>query len=547
MCYALEVSQFSFAYSYKDNKEELEMPLLHNISFKLEPGSFNLLCGKSGSGKTTLLRCLKPELAVLGKQKGLIKVFGQNITDLSLCQSVSCLGFVMYDPQSQIVTDTVWHELAFGLENIGLETKLIRRRVAEIAHFFGMGSWFNKKTSELSGGQKQLLNLASVLVMQPRVLILDEPTAQLDPISAKNFIQVLYRVNRELGTTIVICEHILEDVLPLADTVLFLDEGKLVYQGNARDFCKWCIETQSSFFDALPAASRIAAHVKDNKTMPLSVREGRDWLNENLDKLTINRERNFALQCDKEQNKKDLLLEAKNIWFRYDKKSDFILQDFSCQLKAGQVHALLGANGCGKTTALKMLSRILKQTRGKIKCKEQKRISFLPQDPRTLFVCDTLWEDLHEWQKRFCYSEDKIQSYIEHFDLEHLKNTHPFDLSGGELQKAALVKVLLLEPDILLLDEPVKSLDVHAKKEVGIILRECIQEGRAVCFATHDLDFAAQFADICSMIFAGEINCTDATRNFFTDNLFFSTATSRITHGFLENCIVPQDVAQCHV
>ena len=205
-----------------------EKPALRDVTFTIQPSQFIVLCGKSGCGKSTLLRQLKKNLIPYGRLEGQVLYCGERVDELPDRKSAEEIGFVQQNPDNQIVTDKVWHELAFGLESLGLSNSAIKRRVAEMASYFGIQGWFRKNVSELSGGQKQLLNLASIMAMQPKLLILDEPASQLDPIAASEFLQTVYKINRDLGTTVLISEHRLEEVFPMADKVMVMDEGKLI-------------------------------------------------------------------------------------------------------------------------------------------------------------------------------------------------------------------------------------------------------------------------------------------------------------------------------
>ena len=590
---------------------------LKEISFSIDEGSFTLLCGMSASGKSTLLHSIKPELAPVGKRGGKIEVFNKNVENFDMFNSAQNIGFVAQSSQAQIVTDLVWQELAFPLENLGVKPQIMRRRVAEIAHFFGIANWFNKKTSQLSGGQIQILNLASVLTTKPKILLLDEPTAQLDPIAANQFLQELERVNLELGLTILIASHSLQELLPLADQVLFLEGGRLAFNSAPQNFVEFCATQNKSFLPTLPHATQIAVGAQQarglsreacglpkeacgsfngtcglpkeacgspnqacgspsqawnssNKTpnsskygLPLSTRQGREFL-QNIcrggnfacgsaapskgasESENATQKSDVALNSStpgsNKTHAKDTLLSAKNLWFSYGKGERYILQGASLELKAGEVHALLGSNASGKSTLLKLLSGACKQQRGKVKRKSGIQVCALFQDPRTLFVCDTLIQDLQEYQKRFSYSQEKINELLREFQLTDFANMHPFDLSGGQLQRAAILKLLLLEPDVLLLDEPVKGLDAKSKAQIVQLLKRICARDKAILVVSHDIDFAAQVADKCSMIFGGQILCTDTAKDFFANNFFYTTQTKRITQGLLDGCILPENV-----
>lgn len=542
--YALEVENYSFSYASSDVKA------LDGVTFSLEKGSFTVLCGVSGSGKSTLLRAFKPELSVAGESDGTIRVLGDDPYTLSPVESATRVGFVMQDPENQIVTDTVWHELAFGLENIGMDVDTMHRRVAETAHFFGIGSWFDRRTTDLSGGQKQLLNLAAIVVMQPAVLVLDEPTSQLDPIAAKDFFDVLERVNSELGITVIIIEHRLEDVLPAADRVLYLGEGgRLLYDGERDGFVRKLIEDESGFGEALPAATRIGVCFKhagmsfgEDGGYPVTVREGRAFLESAAEQLAG---RNIeARPLSREIPPENVALSVKDLWFRYSKSSPFVLRGVDFEVHSGRIAAIVGGNGSGKSTLLSALSGVRKPERGRVANPRKLHVALMAQNPKTLFVHDRLIDDMMEWSKMGSYSEHDVDEMLKRFALEDKREQHPYDLSGGEIQKAALAKILLLDPDVLLLDEPVKGIDALAKAQIGEILTDlALNEGKAILFTAHDLEFVSEVAHTCSMMFGCEITCTQDAHGFFVGNLFYSTPTARISRGMLEGCVTTADVA----
>uniref|UniRef100_UPI000375BC7F energy-coupling factor ABC transporter ATP-binding protein n=1 Tax=Ruminococcus flavefaciens TaxID=1265 RepID=UPI000375BC7F len=250
----LAVRDLSFTYP------QCSSAAVKNVSFTLERGDFAVLCGATGSGKSTLLRMLKRELTPLGEKKGSIIFCGTELSQLSDRKAASEVGFVMQNPEQQIVTDKVWHELAFGLENMGTPSDEISRRIAEMASYFGIGDWYDKDTAQLSGGQKQLLNLASVLVMQPKLLILDEPTAQLDPIAAADFISTVRRLADDFSITVIMAEHRLEEVVPICDRLLVMEQGQLIASAPPAEVIA-ALKSREDILCGMPAASRLYARL----------------------------------------------------------------------------------------------------------------------------------------------------------------------------------------------------------------------------------------------------------------------------------------------
>jgi len=535
---------------------EQEKKVIDDVSFSVGRGEFLALCGPSGCGKTTLLRQLKTVLTPHGKRSGEIFFEGMPLQYVDQRTQSSKIGFVMQSPDNQIVTDKVWHELAFGLESLGFDTPSIRIRVAEMASFFGIQNWFYKNVTELSGGQKQLLNLASIMAMQPSVLILDEPTGQLDPISAGEFLATVGRINRELGTTVIMTEHRLEEVLPLADRALVLDHGKILADGTPKEVGKQLKEQRHSMFLAMPVPMRIYAGVKNDLPCPITVREGRTWLNALSEKRELKKiPLPQASNCERRDTP---AVEFEEIWFRYEKDAPDVLKGLSMKVYPGEFFAILGGNGTGKTTALSMIPGINKPYRGTVKIKGHplgkikdrqlfhKMLGVLPQNPQALFVKKTVKEDLLEMLSDQKLSKDekirRIEGISELCRLEDLLSMHPYDLSGGEQQRAALAKVLLLEPKILLLDEPTKGIDSEFKQVFAQILHELSDKGVTIIMVSHDIEFCAKYAHRCAMFFDGNIVSSDEPRRFFSGNSFYTTAANRMARYKLPEAVTTEDV-----
>ena len=545
----LHIENLSFSYPNTDKKA------LDNVTFSVNKGEFIVLCGKSGCGKSTLLKLLKKEISPYGTVNGEIKYNGTALSETDDRTSVEEIGFVMQNPESGIVTDTVWHELAFTLENLGVSTKIIRRKVAEMASFFGIEEWFHKKTSELSGGQKQLLNLAAVMVANPKVLLLDEPTAQLDPISAANFIATLKKINRELGLTVVLAEHRLEEVFPLADKVLMLESGKKEFFDNPKNIVSYFEKNpKNDMRFAMPSAIRIFSRLEKNGACPITVREGRQYISSNYKNETK------ALKVKPYSHSEQKAVELKDVFFRYSRDLPDILKGISLEIYKGEHFCVLGGNGTGKTTTLKVICGILKAYKGKILINGKKisdykqnelyinNLSLLPQDPADLFLSKTVYEDLLESCNTMNFDKNTAKKRIEEVSqtlgIADLLNSHPYDLSGGEQQKAAIGKVLILNPQILLLDEPTKGIDACGKQTLAEIIKTLKQNGITVITVTHDIEFAALCADRVGLFFDGDLVSVDTVNNFFTQNSFYTTAANRISRDYFENAVLCDDVVK---
>ena len=522
---------------------------LDGVNLTVGKGEYIALCGKSGSGKTTLLRHLKSVLTPHGQRSGQVLFNGLPLEEADQREQSAKIGFVMQNPDDQIVTDKVWHELAFGLESLGCDQKTMRLRVAEMASYFGIQSWFHKDVATLSGGQKQLLNLASIMAMQPEVLILDEPTSQLDPIAASDFLNTVRKINLELGTTVIITEHRLEDIYHAADRVVVMENGKIAANDTPRAVGALLNQQNSQMFAALPAPVRVFYQANAQGTCPLTVREGRTWLTKTFDgrKLSVTAPEEEPAVAES----KNPALRVKDVWFRYEKDEPDILSGMEVSVPAGSLFAIVGGNGAGKSTALKVISGICKPYRGKVELfgKDIKKYkagelfrdgaAMLPQDPKSLFVKTTVREELEE----MCREETKVREIAALCQVQHLLDSHPYDLSGGEQQRTALAKVLLTNPKLLLLDEPTKGLDSFFKVQFADILHRLQQGGMTILMVSHDVEFCAEYADIVSMFFDGQILTTDTPRRFFGSNSFYTTAANRMSRCVFQNAVTAADVA----
>lgn len=523
----LRVQNLSFSYPNSDTKA------LSGVSFSIERGSFVTLCGYSGSGKSTLLRHLKPELSPKGQKSGTVLFEGVPLETLDAQKTCAKLGYIAQNSADQIVTDRVWHELAFGLESLGVPNDRIRARVAEIAGFFGISGLFHKHTNELSGGEEQLVCLASVMVMQPEILLLDEPTAKLDPIAASSFLQALSRLNRELGTTILLSEQRTAEAFVLSDRVLVMESGQLVADAPPCTVADTLFRAHSPMTAALPCPTRVYYASSPTPTnAPLTEREGRAW----LEKQTLDR---TALPDESPSFEKTTTLEAKGVFFRYEKNAPFVLQNLSLRLHKGEIYALFGANGAGKSTALSVLAGGKKAQSGSVCVQRAHRACLLPQEPCDLFCEKSVRRDLLGVPGADREAVNRVAHLCR---LEGLLERHPYDLSGGERQRAALAKVLLTGADILLLDEPTKGMDAAFKKELAVLLLHLKEKGYTLFIVSHDIEFCAQIADTCGLFFDGSIVSQAPTRRFLSANRYYTTSAHRMSVPLLENAVTENDL-----
>lgn len=578
----VEIKDFGFSYPESSRK------VLEHVNLNIKEGTLNVIMGRSGCGKSTLLRQLKSVLAPAGEKEGEILYRNIPLRDTDHRTQSQEIGFVMQNPDNQIVTDKVWHELAFGLESLGYDNATIRLRVAEMASYFGIQKWFYKNVSELSGGQKQLLNLASVMAMHPSLLILDEPTSQLDPIAASDFLETVKKINRDIGTTVLLTEHRLQDIIPYADRVFVMDEGTLFLEGKPREIGTKLKEQHHGMFLSMPVPMQIYAGTDSALTCPLTVSEGRQWIREYIEEKGIKKEQiqqaNQRLEKKGEKNENETTgffghfkrqkentppaIQMKDVWFRYEKDSPDVIQDLSLEVKKGEFYGLVGGNGTGKSTTLSLLGRVHQPYSGRIYLDGKDLRSFsdrelyggylgvMPQNPQSIFLKKTVLEDLYSvigGRKERPSSEypismkkeKAIEGIVSLTHLEGLLNRHPYDLSGGEQQRLALAKVLLLRPKILLMDEPTKGMDAEYKEELGSILKKLQSHGMTIFMISHDVEFVAEYADTTGLFFEGNVVTSKKTRDFFAGNNFYTTAANRMARGLFPEAVTGKDVVSC--
>lgn len=536
-------------------------PAIREINMKVRDGEFLLICGKSGCGKSTLLRNLKTTIRPHGEMNGEILFRGRPLDKEGIQSQAQGIGYVLQNPDNQIVTDKVWHELAFGLENLGCNQKVIGLRVAEMASFFGIQNWFREKTTELSGGQKQILNLAAVMVMQPEALILDEPTAQLDPIAASEFLAAVKKVNREIGTTVILTEHRLDELWSMVDRVVVLEEGRVLRAGDPQSVGRELASAKHPMMEALPApmqAYLLTNQTDENSPCPIDVRGGRHWINNVFggrkpEKVAIGEE---AYTKDKGEVK----IELKDVWFRYAKEAPDVIRALSLKVYKGEMVAIMGGNGNGKSTALSVMSGLKRAYRGKVKIdgklieKYEKnqlfngKLGVLPQNPQTIFVQETVRKDLYEMFKGRGVSNLKqreaLEKVVQLTEISRLLENHPYDISGGEQQRVALAKILLMCPEIIFLDEPTKGMDADFKNRFAVILKDLLARGKTIVMVSHDIEFCGKHADRCALFFDGSISAIDTPRKFFAGNSFYTTSANRSSRHVFIDVVTAGDLAK---
>lgn len=554
----IEYKNFCFRYALA------EQETLHNINIKIDKGEMVLITGASGCGKTTLLSMIKKSIIPNGECSGIITYKGEDIKNIAAFQ----IGYVGQNPQDQIVTDKVWHEIAFGLENLGYANVDIRKKTAETAEYFGMSKWYRMDTFKLSGGQKQLLNLASIMAMNPEVLVLDEPTAQLDPIASQKFIDMIVRLNRELGITILISEHRTEQLFSICDKIITMKQGSIAYQGTPEQVALSIInDLQDS--KTLPTAAKIYYYVttsltdkntiyfkqseRDNKEQcPLTVREARNWIDRIYNEQWIQKDR-YAQKDAQIKSKTENIIHIQDVSYCYGKTEDFVVENLNLDVSKGDFLAITGGNGAGKTTILKLISGVLKPVLGKIKV--YGKCIVVSQNPKAMFTEISVEEELAEvlcdsqnlWANKMS-REDKIkevEKILLKTGLDKVRKYHPYDISGGQQQKLAIAKGLLFKPDILLLDEPTKGLDPSFKEELGIYIQHLIEMQRlTVVMVSHDLDFCAEYASECALMFDRCIVSKADVITFFEQNNYYTTTAAKIASGYIKGAVTYRQVGE---
>ncbi len=553
---ALEIKNLNFSYPNQDGSGSFRA--LKDINLKIDNGEFILVCGPSGCGKSTLLRQIKPVLRPFGSVSGQVLIDGRSVDELNFREQTEMVGFVMQNPEMQIVTDKVWHELAFGLESLGISYAYMRVMVADISSYIGILRFIVSNTSDISGGQKQLLCLAAVMAMQPKIILLDEPTSQLDPIAAGEFFSALKRINEEIGTTVIITEHRYEGLFSLVDRVAFMNEGRIIGCGRPREAIA-ALADHPQFKAILPSSMRLYAEIEpEGVDAPITVREGRHYLASLTDKGKIGvrklDERN--IYCPKKNDAQEAIISVRDCWFRYVRNGPDVLKGFSFDVYPSELTCIIGGNGSGKTTAIMNASGLYKPYRGKVKFKGKdiksyknsgfygKQVSLLVQNPECCFIKDTVREELESVCKNFGLNGARLDEIIDLLELKPILDRHPYDVSGGELQRAAIARLMLPGPQVIFLDEATKGMDAFFKRRFGGLLRRLTAGGVSIVLVSHDIEFCAEFADRCAMFFDGRITAEGSSREVLLDNSFYTTSANRISRGITESALTVSELIE---
>lgn len=504
-------------------------------SWSVEPGSFTLVVGPSGSGKSSLLRCLNglvPHFSG-GSFGGQVVVDGHNTRTVGPRDLSASVGFVFQDPEAQLVTDRVDDEIAFGLEQHGVDRLTMRKRVEEALDYLGIEHLRNRRPTELSSGERQRVAIASALAMHPKLLVLDEPTSQLDPWGAEEVLSVLTRLNEDLGLTVVVAEHRLDRLLSRADTVRVMGrpEGAALNGTPAR------VVPQMDTVP-LPPVTRLGRALGMSPA-PLTVKEARAAFS------------GIAI-CEQPALSPtvasgEIMTELSGVQVRLGGRT--VLDKLSMQIRAGELVAVMGRNGSGKTTLLRAIAGLQLVNHGKMTTlgvdlrtagpeSFSGKVGYVPQHASSLFFHERLVDELRFTARVGGVVDDPID-VLERFGLAQLAESHPLDLSGGERERAALATVMMGRPRLLLIDEPTRGMDAWRKAELAAHLSELRAEGVAIVMVTHDVELVATCATRVVMLGNTGIVADGSPREVLSGSLTYTTQINKV---FGETWLTVDDV-----
>jgi energy-coupling factor transporter ATP-binding protein EcfA2 len=531
----IKIRDFSFTYNGASK------PALKNISIDIEDGEFILITGPSGGGKSTLCRCFNGLVPHFygGTVSGAVNVQDRDIFKHSPREMAVKVGMVFQDPENQLVTTSVEREIAFGLENLEMPLNLISRRIEEALDTVGIAELRFRNHSELSGGEKQKVAIASVLALHPEILVLDEPTSELDPHSAEEVLGLLQRLNDELGITIILVEHRLDRLMHLVDRMLVVAEGEITVNCKPRQL----INNKNYINDGigLPPIVRLAEKLKEKGLeldgLPVTVKEARIKLCK-----TISGVRTAVFNYNGRSN--TMLLKAEHLWFAYGDK--VVVRDINLQVNRGEFVAVIGRNASGKTTFAKLLNGLLKPAKGKVLVtgidtrnsnvsELSGSVGYVFQNPNDHLFADTVEQEISLILVNKGMEPDKIRDAVDRmlqqFDLVKYRNNYPRYLSGGEKQRVALASVLVAMPEIIILDEPTRGMDYSLKKELIVILNDLRSLGKSIIMITHDIEMVAECADRVILLSEGQLVVDDNKRDVLSRALIFSPQINRLAQS----------------
>lgn len=509
------------SYWYPDAKK----PALCDIDLSINEGEFVLIVGSSGCGKSTLLRMFNRIVPDYygGKLKGSVILNNKNIREYNKKDIVRKVGMVYQHPEKQIVMQDVEREIAFGLENLNTSLEKMRRNAAEVISFLNLGSIRDKSTQEISGGEKQRIAIASVIAMDPDIMLFDEPTSQLDPIASEEVLSFIKRLNRDTGKTVILVEQRLDRCFDMADRIIFMENGKIIDQGTPDNIPESI--NQRYFIPSITYLFKQAGY----KSTPVNVKQGRDLI----------KNMNFHGQKAVEYKFDTDIINVRKLNFAYEKNKR-LLKNINLSIKKGEIMAVIGENGAGKSTLFKIIAGLIEGYTGKVsisgkdiaefnRVERINTIGYLSQNPNDYLGRDTVFDEVAYTLRNIdAFEGGKVEDMLQKFDLASLRDRNPRDLSGGEKQRLAVACTLVSDPEILILDEPTRGLDSVNKEKLGKILTDLSETGKTIVLITHDSDFAGDYAHRVTMIFNGEITATGKTDDMLYDAIYYSTQISRL-------------------
>jgi energy-coupling factor transport system ATP-binding protein len=547
------------SYWYPGRRE----PALSDVSLGLSPGEFVLLVGASGSGKSTLCRAVNGLVPHFygGRIAGHVKVAGMDTASTEVRDLARVAGMVFQDPENQMVAENLVSEVAFGLENIGLDRLQMRKRVEEVLASLRLSSLRDKRVSELSGGEKQKVALASVLVMHPQVLILDEPTSQLDPISADDFLSTLKSLNDELGLVVLLAEHRVERCFHFADRVVVMDGGRIEFAGEPGEMASW---SKGKRWVMLPPITRLFLDGEDNNP-PLTVKAGRMKVAE----LAGNGSRagreppaagtEAASESPRARKKtgggRAPLIVAHDLWHVYDNGTE-ALRGVDLEIEQGEFVAVMGENGSGKSTLVKHFNGLLRPSKGRVLVEGldtrkaevaqlARTCGMLGQNPRSQLIADNSEAELEASLRAMRVPRESwgrmIDETLKLLEIEPFRDFNPEDLSCGERERVALASVLVYGPRMLVLDEPTRGVDQKTKERLSEHLRRYNSEGNTVVLVTHDLEFAAECCTRVLLMGGGRILADGDKHRVLAESLFFTTQYNKCFRGVADGVVTREE------
>jgi energy-coupling factor transport system ATP-binding protein len=528
-------------------------PALRGVNLEIEDGEFVLVTGPSGGGKSSLCRCLNGLIPHFygGMIAGRVKVQGLDVVEHSTKEMATRVGMVFQDPENQLVAMDVEREIAFGLENLGFPRDVISKRMEESLDTLGISGLRYRPVHELSGGEKQKVAIASVLALHPDILVLDEPTSELDPKGAEEVVSVVERLNDELGITVILVEHRLDRVVHLVDRVIVLDKGMVLADGRPRDVLDRREVAEAGV--GVPPVIRLVQRLRDKglsiDSTPLTVKEGRSM----LDGLFRDGRRSAPSRAERPKGKP--VIEMDHLWHVYPQDTT-ALKDVSLTICEGEFVAVMGRNASGKTTLVKHVNGLLKPTKGKVRvagidperatiAELARKVGFVFQNPNDHLFADTVEEEIAFTARNLGYRgremSSRVDEMLERFDLVDCRRQYPRFLSGGEKQRVALASVLVAHPQVLILDEPTRGMEQRLKSELMAFLNEYRESGNTVILVSHDVETVVEHADRVILLSEGRVVVDGDKRSVLSRALLFSPQINRLVQGF-DKYGVPGDI-----